>query len=57
MGKAAKPKRVKSSNRQNMTGVPSVASMEAEAQRNEPLIEEEPRVPLLEKVGYPPPLR
>jgi hypothetical protein len=47
MGKA---KRVRNSKRQNMTGLPSVAQMEAEAIRNEPLIDEEPRVPLLEKV-------
>lgn len=33
-----------------MTGLASVAQMEAEAKANEPLVEEGPKVPLLKKV-------
>lgn len=48
-----KTQRVREKKRQNMTGVPSVASMDAAALANEPLVAEEPRVPLLTKIDDP----
>lgn len=48
MGKAQRVRDKK--RRQNMTGLASVAQMEAEAKANEPLVEDGPKVPLLKKV-------